>query len=195
MTSNTSPPLDSFESALLNRLKEEVGARNHASPAELGASPGLPRRPIRRRRYAAAALIAASVTTAALATHALLPTPAYAVTGRNGSEITVRVMRLEGAGQLEQALRDRGIPADITYLPIGKVCANGRYQAVPTPGLMLGGSEDSFEVTIPAGAVGKGDTFVLAASEVKPIKSGFQSTVEFDIAHGAVAPCTVVDAP
>lgn len=133
MTSDTAPPLDSFEGALLNRLKEEIESRHHAPPVEPDAPVELPVRRGRRRWYAAAALVAASVTAAALATHALLPTPAYAVTGRNGSEITVQVMRLEGADQLARELRDRGIPADITYLPVGKVCAEGRYQAVRTP--------------------------------------------------------------
>ena len=195
MTSNTAPRLDSFESALLSRLKEEVEARNQTSPAEPDAPAGLPAQRRPRRWYAAAALVAASVTTAALATHALLPTPAYAVTGRNGSEIKVEVMRLEGSEQLARELRKRGIPADITYLPEGKICADGRYQAVRTPGLMLGGSEDSFEVTIPAGAVGKGDTFVLAASAPTLIKNGFTVTVDFGIAHGAIGPCKIVDAP
>lgn len=194
MTSNTAPPLDSFESALLTRLKEEVEARNHAPLVEPAAPAELPVRRGRRRWYATAALVAASVTTAALVTHTLLPTPAYAVTGRNGSEITVKVMRLEGAGELEKALRDRGIPADVTYLPMGKVCAEGRYQAVKTRGLMLTVGQERFEVTIPANAVGKGDTFVLAAS-AESIEGGVRATVNFDIAHGPVAPCKIVDAP
>lgn len=194
MTSKPSPILDSFESALLHRLKQEVESRHDAGLVEPAAPSELPVRGGRRRWYTAAALVAASVTTAALTTHTLLPTPAYAVTGRNGSEITVKVMRLEGAGKLEQALRDRGIPADVTYLPMGKACAPDRYQAVQTPGLMLTVGQERFEVTIPANAVGKGDTFVLAAS-VAPIESGVRATVNFDIAHGPVAPCKIVDAP
>ena len=103
-------------------------------------------------------------------------------------------MRLEGANQLEQALSDRGIPADVTYLPKGKRCAPDRYTTVPTPGLLLSVSADWFKVTIPANAVGKGDTFVLAAAVV-PLENGFKVDVQFDIAHGAIKPCRIIDAP
>ncbi|MFT4164664.1 MAG: hypothetical protein QM650_05435 [Microlunatus sp.] len=194
MTSKPSPTLDSFETALLTQLKEEVSARNHASQTEPD-SPCEPRRRWGQRRwYATAALVAASITAVALGTHVLKPTPAYAVTGRNGEEVTVKVMRLEGADQLQQALRDRGIPADITYLPMGKKCAAGRYQATSTPGLLLGVGQDWFEVTIPKNAVGNGDTFVLTAA-VAPIENGLRASVEFDVAHGTVSPCRVVDDP
>ena len=131
---------------------------------------------------------------ASLGVHALWPTPAYAVTERNNGEINVRVNRLEGAEALERELADYGVGADITYLPDGKECADDRYAAVRTPGLMLGVGSDFFEVTIPPGTVGEKNTFVLSAS-VAPIPNGFRATVDFDIAIGPVAPCRVVDSP
>jgi len=51
-----------------------------------------------------------------------------------------------------------------------------------------------FEVTIPPSAVGEDDTFVLSAAIV-PTEDGFPATVDFDIAHGPVRPCQVVDTP
>ncbi len=182
--------LDAFETALLAELRSQV-EQNAAETSPLEAAQHPPRR---SRRWVAG--IAASATVAVGATilmHSLQPTPAYAVSGRNGKEVTVRVMRLEGAAELERALAERGIPADITYLPAGKQCARNRYTAVSGPGLMLGVGQNMFEVTIPAGAVGKGDTFVMSASVV-PIENRVTASVEFDIAHGPVKPCRVVDA-
>lgn len=102
-------------------------------------------------------------------------------------------MRLEGAGALEEALLERGIPADITYLSPDTACAPGRYDDVRTPGLSLTVGADRFEVTIPAGAVEEGNTFVMSAA-VQPTENGARSTVDFGIAADTVAPCTVIDA-
>jgi hypothetical protein len=186
-------PLDSFETALLARLKQEIGSECTNGPAIDPLPTKGPSSPT-RRRYAALVLAAAAITAIAILAHAIWPTPAFAVTGRNGREVTVKVMRLEGADQLEQALSDRGIPADVTYLPAGKECAPDRYEPVHTPGLALSVSSDWFKVTIPANAVGKGDTFVLAAAVV-PFENGVKADVEFDIAHGPVGSCHPVDAP
>ena len=193
MNHDSATPLDSFETALLAQLKSIVTETAVAGPAE-PAAPGPS--PTRRRRawYASIAAMAAAALAAILAVHGLWPTPAYAVSGRNNGEVRVRVMRLEGADRLERALSDRGIPADITYLPAGKQCAPGRYTAVRTPGLSLTVSSDDFRVTIPPGAVGADDTFVLSAAVV-PIPNGFRASVDFDIAHGPVAPCRIVDGP
>ncbi|GAA3602694.1 hypothetical protein GCM10022223_18070 [Kineosporia mesophila] len=116
------------------------------------------------------------------------------MSGGNGKEITVKITRLEGAPALQKALREHGIAADITYLPPGRACGPGRYSEVDTPGLSLKTSADDLEVTIPVGAVGEGDTFVLSAA-VTPLPNGVQANVHFGVAQGAVAPCTVIDAP
>lgn len=108
--------------------------------------------------------------------------------------MTVKVTRLEGAEGLRQALLERGITADITYLPEEKVWQPGRYAAVPTPGLTLSVGADMFKVEIPAGAVGPTDTFVLSAA-VTPFENGSESIVAFGITDGPVAPCVMVDAP
>lgn len=193
MIRKSAAPLDSFEMALLGQLKSIVAESAAAEPDAVRVEPG--RGPMRRRGvwYATIAALAAGALAAVLALYSLWPTPAYAVSGGNDREVTVRVMRLEGADGLERELRDRGIAADVTYLPDGKECASGRYTAVRTPGLTLEVSADFFEVTIPPGAVGKDETFVLSAAVV-PLPNGVRASVDFDIAHGAVAPCRVIKA-
>lgn len=107
------PDLDTFEQALLLQL------RTHVQQAATDNTPGTAATPRRSRRawYAVAAAAAAAILALALLLHVVRPEPAFAVTGRNGSKITVKVARLEGADRLEQALHDRGVNADITYLP------------------------------------------------------------------------------
>lgn len=195
MTDQPTTDLDSFETALLAELQEEL--RKSASPAPLAAPApwGHPRAPHRKRWVAVAAAVTVAATLViATEVPGIGPTPAYAVTGRNNGEVIVQVNRLEGAEGLEQALRRHGIATDITYLPSGKTCAPARYTQRRTPGMMLGVALNWFEVTIPPGAVGKDDTFVLSAAVV-PIPHGFQATTEFGIAQGPVKPCEIIDSP
>lgn len=194
MNAQPSTQLDTFETALLAELKSVVGQRTTTAPDD-SCTPSRTPHPWRRsRRRILIAVTAVSVLALVLLVPLLRPTPAYAVTGRNTGEVHVRVNRLEGATGLEQALRQRGIPADITYLPAGKKCASGRYSDVAASGLLLSIGVDRFEVTIPPNSVGKDDTFVLSASVVV-IPHGVRVAVDFGIAHGPVAPCRVVDAP
>jgi hypothetical protein len=193
MTDRSTPELDSFETALLAELREEVRQHSEHAPVEslLPTSPPPARH---RRRWIAAAATAAAAVAAATQIPGLGLTPAYAITDRNDGQVKVRVNRLEGADRLEQALREHGIPADITYLPKGKECAPHRYTERRTPGMMLEVAHDWFRVTIPPGAVGKDDTFVLSASVVTTA-TGLQVTTEFGIADGPVTPCQVIDSP
>lgn len=191
MTERPATHLDAFEAALLTELTEEL--RTGTPPTAPAPWQRQPRTP-HRKRWIAAAATAAAALVVVTQVPGLGPTPAYAVTGRNDGEIKVRVNRLEGAESLEQALRERGIAADITYLPPGKECAPNRYAERRTPGMVLSVALKWFEVTIPPGSVGKDDTFVLSASVV-PIPNGFQATTDFGIAHGAVRPCQVIDSP
>ena len=180
--------LDTFETALLDELQVFVRETVADAPAHRTSvrSPWW-----RRRRWQASV---AAVAASTLATALLLPTPAFAVTGRNDGQVKVRVNRLEGAERLEQALQKRGIAADITYLPANKQCAPERYAEVRTPGLSLTVGTERFEVVIPPGAVGDDDTFVLSAA-VEPLPDGLRTVVDFGIAHGPVGSCRVVDAP
>ena len=192
MTNQPSANLDHFEVLLLRELQSHIDQEDNTTskPGVIGGST----RWQQNRRWQFAGVAAAAALAVAVIVPILAPTPAYAVTERNDGEIRVQVNRLEGAEELERALADHGVTADITYLPSSKECAPDRYAAVHTPGLTLSVSADTFEVTIPAGAVGKDDTFVLDAS-VTPIDDGFQAKVNFDIASGPVAPCKVIDSP
>lgn len=193
MTNRPTTKLDSFETALLAELREEVRQRADLPPV-VPPVPANPSHARHRRRWIAAAATTAAALAIATQVPGIGPTPAYAVTGRNDGQIKVRVNRLEGADSLEQALRKRGIPADITYLPAGKECAPHRYTDRSVSGMSLEVASDWFRVTIPPGAVGEDDMFVLSASVV-PTPNGFQATTEFGIAHGTVTPCQVIDSP
>lgn len=192
MTDRPAAQLDAFEERLLADLKAIAGAQSGEARAVL--SPQHRSRGPRRWYGPAAgpAAAAAAVAIALVATTAR-PTPAFAVSGTNGEEITVTVTRLEGAEALQGELRARGVPADITYLPTDKACERGRYQEIRTPGLSLQVGADLFKVTIPPGAIGVGNTFVLSAA-VTPTANGVRAIVEFGIAQGAVRTCAVVDA-
>ena len=156
------------------------------------------RRPIWKRPKlaltSAGGLIAAGLAVVAVVTVSR-PLPAYAVTGGDGEEVKVEVNRLEGAGALEDALREKGIAADITYLPSRRACRPGRYVDDSPRGLSLSVSAGRFEVIIPAGAVGAGETFVLSASVTPLPDSGVSAAVDYGIARGPITPCTPVDLP
>lgn len=194
MNNRPDTDLDTFEAALLTELRGAVGQAATAASQDHRVPARAPHPRHRRRWQVLVGAMAAAALGVALLVPNLGPTPAYAVTGRNNEEVRVKVNRLEGAGGLEQALRERGIRADVTYLPTDKQCAPGRYSDVGPTGLILSVSADRFEVRIPPNAVGNDDTFVLSAA-VMPIPDGAQVIVDFGIAHGPVAPCRVIDGP
>jgi hypothetical protein len=156
------------------------------------------RRPIWRRPKlaltSAGGLLAAGLVIVTVVTVSR-PLPAYAVTGGNGKEVKVKVNRLEGAHALEEALREKGIPADITYLPSRQRCQPDRYVDDTPRGMSLSVSADRFEVKIPPGAVSTGETFVLWASVTPLPDLGVSAAVEYGIAKGPIAACTPTDLP
>lgn len=183
MSTQTSPPaeLDPFESRLLAELRREVSAVD--SPA--------PRR-TRRRGLAIAATAAATAVVGVLLVPGLGTTAAYSVQEGNAGEVEVEVNRPEDADGLERALAERGIAADITYLPSLQTCAEGRFTEVAREvGMSLSIGEDMVRVTLPPGAVRDGETFVMVLS-VESITDGIGSSVSAEVARGAVGPCEVV---
>ena len=104
----TREPLDSFESALLTELHREAAERPVTSPA-----------PVRRRRRVlavAATGIAASVA-AVIGLVGTGSSPAYAVQLTADGDVVVTVHRLDDATGLEEALRAKGVDADVNYDP------------------------------------------------------------------------------
>lgn len=197
MNTNPDTQLDAFETALLADLQHQITqgqAADDSRLAEVASIRPTRRAPQPRRRLLlAGAVAAAGALAVGVGVQVAQPQPAFAITGKNGEDITVRVMRLEGAKALEQALSDRGINADISYLPFGKTCASGRFTPAKGAEFLLRDATDWFEVLIPANSMGKADTFVLAAS-VKKGEKEVETRIDADIARGPVAPCRIVDA-
>lgn len=188
-------PLDTFDTALLARLREEVVQQPR------------PGHVVTWRRV----LVAAAASAATAASIVVLPglgsTPAYAVQEGNSGVITVDVLRLEDAEGLEAELAGHGISADVTYLPSRQECAPGRYAPVgrSLSGMGVSMGADLLRVTLPPGTVRDGETFVLAVSggAVPPTSTGpsedgitdlggFSGWTDFDVTAGPVQACRVV---
>lgn len=106
--------LDSFESALLTRLREQVEQPPAVRP-----------RLSRRRLLLGSATVAAAVAMVVIVP-GLGTAPAYSVQEGNSGTITVQIRRLEDAKGLEALLAKSGVRADITYVPDGQQCAPRR---------------------------------------------------------------------
>ena len=200
-------PLDTFETRLLARLREEV-----AQPAATSEpTEDVPPRWSRRRSLLAMGGVAAAAVGLLLLAPGLGPEPAYSVQEGNSGRIVVEVNRPEDAAGLERQLARHGIAAQIDYIPSDLRCA-------PRPGLdgprglTASVGEDALRVTIPPGAVGEDQTFVLAVSyralspaEIEELNrtetepgvrtlSGGSSTLEFGVVDGPGIPCRTVPA-
>lgn len=191
-------PLDSFETALLTRLREHVDHQPAARPRLRG----------RRLLIGAAATVAAAAVMVVVVP-GLGSTTAYSVQEGNSGTITVEVQRLENAKGLEAELAKYGINADITYVPDSQQCAPGRYAPVDRKlsGMTLSMGLQQLRVTLPPGAIRDGETFVMAVSgtAVPPSSEpsedgvtdlgGFSGWADFDVTAGPVQPCRVVASP
>ncbi len=191
-----SAPLDSFESALLTRLREHVDQQATTRP-----------RPSRRRLLLAAAGTVAAAAAMLVVVPGLGSTAAYSVQEGNSGTLTVEVHRLEDAEGLEAELARHGVAADITYLPDRQECAPGRYPPVDRslPGMQVSMGSELLRVTLPPGTVRDGDTFVMAvsgeaiaATSSEPSQDGvidmggFSGWADFNVTAGPVGPCTVI---
>lgn len=189
-------PLDSFETALLTKLREHVEEQ-----------PTLHPRISRPRLMLGAAAAVAAAAVMLVVVPGLGTTTAYTVQEGNSGTITVEVQRLEDAKGLEAELAKFGVTADITYLPDMQECAPGRYTPVDRSlkGMSVSMGSELLRVTLPPGAVRDGETFVMAVSgEVIPASSsepsedgvtigaGFSSWLEADVTAGSVQPCAAV---
>lgn len=191
-------PLDSFETALLTRLREHVDQQPAVRPRLS--------RP--RLLLGAAATVAAAAAMVVVVPGLGTPT-AYSVQEGNSGTITVEVRRLEDAKGLEAELAKYGVTADLTYVPDHQMCAPGRYTPVDRKlsGMQVEMGAQLLKVTLPPGTVRDGETFVMAVSgEVIPPSTepsqdgvrddgGFSGWTEFDVTAGPVQPCKVVPNP
>ena len=189
-------PLDSFETALLTRLREHVDQQSTVRP-----------RFSRPRLLLGAAATVAAAAAMVVVVPGLGSTTAYSVQEGNSGTITVEVQRLEDAEGLEAELAKYGVNADITYVPDRQECAPGRYTPVDRSlsGMGVTMGSPRLEVTLPPGTVRDGETFVMAVSgeAIPPSSSepsqdgiidmgGFSGWTDFNVTAGPVQPCTVV---
>ncbi|MGI5161324.1 hypothetical protein [Microbispora sp. CA-102843] len=111
---------DTFEDRLLAELKAEIAAREVRAHA--------PRRRSVRTRFLAGAGIVAAATAAAVAVPLVVgqQTPAYALTQHADGSISLQINEFRDPDRVERDLARLGVRADISYLPLGKRCADGR---------------------------------------------------------------------
>lgn len=170
----------------------------------MGAAPRSTGR-MRRGRNAPVLWIAAAVVivTGLLTGPALMPggggSPAYAVTIGN-HKVRIHVVRMSDSSGLERALADKGVHADVTYLPAGYSCAPGRYEdaSVLRGGTMsFRASDGGFELDVDAGSVASTQTLVLEMS--RSATSGDQVAAStpyaVGLASGPVSRCLPAVAP
>lgn len=188
--------LDTFETALLNRLRDEVEQQ-----------PTVRSRPSRPKVLLGAAAAVAAAAAMVVVIPGLGSTAAYSVQEGNSGTITVEVQRLEDAEGLESELAKFGVTANITYLPDRQECAPSRYTPVARSlsGMQVSMGSELLRVTLPPGAVRDGETFVMAVSgkDIPPSSSepsqdgitdlgGFVGWTDFNVAAGPVEPCAAV---
>jgi hypothetical protein len=186
--------LDSFETALLTRLREHMDQQPDVRP-----------RFSRPRLLLGAAAMVAAAAAMVVVIPGLGTTAAYSVQEGNAGTITVEVNRLEDAEGLEAELAKFGVKADIAYLPDKTECAPGRYTPVDRAlsGMQVSMGAQLLRVTLPPGTVRDGETFVMAVSgEAIPPSSeqsqdditdmgGFSGWTDFNVTAGSVQPCRV----
>lgn len=179
------PALDSFESALLTRLRDHVDQQRTAAP-----------RSSRIRLMVAGVATVAAAAAMVVVVPGLGSTAAYSVQEGNSGTITVEVHRLEDAEGLEDALATHGVVADVTYLAARQECSPGRYVPVDRvlAGLAVSMGSELLRVTLPPGTVRDGETFVLAVSGGGGGTSGaeFAGWTDADVTAGPVQPCAAV---
>jgi hypothetical protein len=155
-------PKPDFEQRLLARLKAVVVERGAAASAAEAAE-AQAATPAWRRRGPRLAL-GAGVALAAIAVALIVsaggdnPSKAFAVEPQQGGGVKIKIYSLEDASGLEQALKEAGIKAQVTWLPAGKVCREPHYTPtiVHLPG---GGSFGGGTMTGPGGiTIGIGST-------------------------------------
>jgi hypothetical protein len=118
-------PGDNFEERLLAHLKAEVAERGVAAA-------GVPTTPAWRRRTPRLVLGAAGATASVAAVLVFSAgggntSRAFAVEPQDGGGVMVKVYSLEEASGLEEALKDAGIQAQVSWLPTGMACREPHY--------------------------------------------------------------------
>ncbi|MGH3655308.1 MAG: hypothetical protein ACRDUA_01490 [Micromonosporaceae bacterium] len=190
---------DRFEDRLLAELKQVVAERPAPEPTPARETVAAARGFGWKLKLAAiGAAVAAGVAVAVALP--LAPgqqdEPAYAVTVQDDGKVRVEIYELKDAEGLERKLEEAGIPAEVDYLPPGKMCREPRYtssdsQAVAGPPESGG---DPTIMTLDPKALRDGETVVLTTSTYDGLDNGLSAvSVGFGVATGEVKPCEPVD--
>ncbi|SEE09357.1 lipase chaperone [Ruania alba] len=193
MNTRTEAPLDTFETELLTELRNVVSERasTDCSPEHLATR----RKPV-RRTVSLAGVAAAAVIGLAVWQWTAPSDPAYAVEQTPDGTISFSLFTPTAADDLEAALSEHGLAADITVLPMGQVCAEGRYSAAGVdPNQYVEHTDNGVVATIPPDLLDDGETLVAEFSgllaDLQP--GGDPISVDLAVAVGDVAACIPVD--
>ncbi|WP_244951253.1 hypothetical protein [Ruania zhangjianzhongii] len=125
--------------------------------------------------------------------------PAYAVEENSAGDVSFSLFRPEGTIELESALADHGITADITVLPADTMCAPGRFPGerdwphwLPVPDA---GGGDTTQL-VPAGSLQDGQTLVVVyMGTLEDRQPGATAATSLAIADGPVGDCVPIEVP
>ncbi|TDC05578.1 hypothetical protein E1267_19005 [Nonomuraea longispora] len=182
-----------FEEQLLMDLKTEIAARADR------------RRRLTRTRSVLGVAGMAAVAAIAVPLLTGTGTPAYAVSTNTDGTISVEINEFRDADKLEGDLKEAGVQADVSYVPIAKQCEPGRGEVVGGEPSTLEEFRDSMGykaarvrtggVDIDPRYVGQGQTLVMEFAENKESAEGGVITSRFKalVMTGPVEPCTLVD--
>ncbi|RBQ18020.1 hypothetical protein DP939_21855 [Spongiactinospora rosea] len=209
-----------FKDRLLVELKAEVAERaaRRRSPA--------PRWMPSRRLLAGAGVVGVAAATALVVPLVTgQEPPAYALTEGADGSINLKIHELRDADQVEKDLAGYGITADVTYLPLGKRCGNGRAKRLPGDDVeftkeQIGSKDpvvqqqvrDLLDSTPSAKAIRPRDGITIYPQYIKPgqrvLIEAAENPGEVSVANpgvvwsfsghlveGPIAPCEVVDDP
>lgn len=183
----------SFEEQILMELKTEIIARAER------------RRRTTRRMFTGAA-VAGLAAAAAIAVPLLTGSEqsAYAVSKGADGTVKVRIHEFKDVDRLERDLNAAGVQADVTYLPPGKECKDGRGKT--TGRMAMGPWPDAAARLVKGGLdinpqrVGKDQTLVLEFAgdqeeTAKTRKHEMLWRLTATLITGQVGPCVAVDDP
>lgn len=131
---NKRDQLGGFEERLLGELKTVVAQRADERPVPVARA----RTPLWRRPLVVslAAVGALAITVGVPLLGGLTTAPpanaAFDVRANDDGTVTVTMYRFDDADGLEAQLEDYGVPADVTYTPIGERCQTDRFDLSPT---------------------------------------------------------------
>lgn len=195
-------PSTNFEDRLLAQLRAVVAQRGAAEAAETAEAPAPT--PARRRgpRLALGGAVALVAVAAALivSVGGEGTSAAYAVEPQPNGDVSVQINDLSDASGIEAALKQAGIPADVTYLPAGMTCRRSGLEAFPGDSMLTGHvdadgvSDGSLTFKVDPHVLGPGQTLVLTATAGSKETTISGASLQVQIATGKVAPCNPVQA-